>query len=130
MTNKEQGFTIIELLISMIVTVILVTGINIIYTVHLTQTQRVRSLAVINSYVENKVESLRSAGFLSINDGTFNISNELPSELKIPKSASLVISSPASGVKKCVITVTYNDAGSEKTFNYTTFIGELGVGQY
>ena len=130
MPNTEKGFTIVELLISMMVTVILVIGINSIYITHMTQAVRTRNLAVINSFVENKIESLRSAGFLTLNDGTTSISSELPAELMSPKSADMQISSHTSGLKRVVVNITYNDQGANRTFNYTTFIGELGVGQY
>jgi prepilin-type N-terminal cleavage/methylation domain-containing protein len=73
--KQKNGFTIVELLISMVVVAILIVGINSIYLSHLTQSQRVRNLIIVNSFVENKVEALRSAGFLSIEDGTTDISN-------------------------------------------------------
>jgi prepilin-type N-terminal cleavage/methylation domain-containing protein len=129
-TNKEKGFTVVELLVSMVVVVILVVGINSIYLTHLAQSHRVRNVILVNSFVENKVEALRSAGFLSISDGTIDISNELPSDLNAPKSASLQISSPESGLKSALVSVTYSDNGTPRTYSYQTYVGELGVGQY
>jgi prepilin-type N-terminal cleavage/methylation domain-containing protein len=128
--NKQAGFTIVELLVSVVVTTILVAGINSIYLTHLAQSQRVRNLALVNSFAENKIESLRSAGFLAISDGTTDISAQLPSDLWSPKSATLEISSATSGLKNVVLAITYNDGGQPKTLNYQTYVGELGVGQY
>jgi prepilin-type N-terminal cleavage/methylation domain-containing protein len=128
--KKESGFTIVELLISMVVVAILIVGINSIYLTHLTQSQKVRNLVIVNSFVENKVEALRSAGFLSIEDGTTDISNELPTDLRSPKSASLQIGSATSGLKDINISIIYNDSGIQRTYNYQTYVGELGVGQY
>ncbi len=128
--NKEKGFTIVELLVSMLVVTILVVSINSIYLTHLAQSHKARSLMLANSFVENKIEALRSAGFLSIVDGTTDISNELPSDLYAPKSASLQISSAESGLKSAVVSITYNENGAPRTYSYQTYVGELGVGQY
>lgn len=128
--NNQAGFTIVELLVSVIVVVILVAGINAIYLTHLTESHRVRNLILVNSFAENKIESLRSGGFLSISDETTDISNELPSDLWSPHSATLQITSAESGLKDIYLTITYNDNGTNKIFNYQTYLGELGVGQY
>jgi prepilin-type N-terminal cleavage/methylation domain-containing protein len=128
--DREKGFTIVELLVSMVVVAILIVSINSIYLTHLAQSHKARSLILVNSFVENKVEALRSAGFLSITDGTIDISNELPSDLNAPKSASLQVSSAESGLKSATVSVTYNDNGAPRTYSYQTYVGELGVGQY
>jgi len=127
---QSDGFNTVELLVSILVLAVLATSINSIYLSHMVQSQKTRNLSLINSFVENKVESLRSMGFLAVNEGSYDISNELSSELYPPKTASMQISSQTSGLKKVVINITYNDQGTAQTFEYTTFIGELGVGQY
>jgi Tfp pilus assembly protein PilE len=127
---EEEGFTIVELIVSILVAVILIASVNSIYTSHLVQSHQMRSMAVVTSFIENKVETLRSIGFLGLNDGTTNITSELPSDLMSPKSGSIVISSQASGLKKVVIGVSYFDGGKTRNYSYQTFIGELGVGQY
>lgn len=94
--------------------------------------QRTRDIAVANSYTENKVESLRSSGYLGLSNGTTSLTSELPSELKAPRSATQIIAdAPGSvSVKQVDISITYNNQGTPRTYSYTTFIGELGVGQY
>ena len=128
--SRQVGFTIVELIVSMIVVGILIVGLNSIYMAHMIQSHRARNLVIVNSFVENKIESLRSAGFLSISDGTSNISTELPTDLGAPHSATMQITSPVSGIKKVALSITYNDGGGQRTYDYQTYIGELGVGQY
>lgn len=133
MTEKaktQDGFTIIELLVSIFITAILVAGINAIYIAHLSSSQQTRSMGTVASFAENKIESLRSIGFLGLIDGTTDISNELPGNLKNPKSGTLVISSKEPGLKEVNLNISYNDQGSTRDYSYTTYIGELGVGQY
>ena|SRR3989344_349773 len=135
MKMKDQsGLTIVELIVTMLVGAILITSAILLYTSAGRISQRHRDVVVANAFVEKKVEALRSAGYLSLTDGTTDITSEMPAELQTPRSGSLQIS-PAvigatTGLKKIDITLTYNDQGTSRTYDYTTYIGELGVGQY
>lgn len=129
--KKEQnGFTIVELLLVIVVGGILVLSINTILTSHAYLSQRGRDLILANAYAELKMESLRSIGFLGLTDGTTDITSELPSELSNSRSGTLTISSFSPSVKQVLITITYNEQGKSRTYNYKSLIGELGVGQY
>lgn len=92
--------------------------------------QRTRDLVSVNSYVEDKTEELRSIGYSGLSIGTTNVTSELPDDLNTPRSATVEITNPSTGLKKADISVTYNDQGAQQTYSYTTYIGELGVGQY
>jgi prepilin-type N-terminal cleavage/methylation domain-containing protein len=129
-TKSEQGFTMVELIVSLVVGAIFVGSMTLVVTSHAHLSQRGLDVTVANSYAENKVEELRSQGFLALSDGTTNITSELPTELKNPRSGSLQISSFATDIKQVAITITYNDQGTSRNYSYTTLIGELGVGQY
>ncbi len=127
---SEDGFTLVELLVSIIVGALLLTSINTIYTNQLLLNQLARDTFVANSYVEGKIESLRSLGYLGLSNGTSNITSELPAELSPPKSATQTVSTESTSIKRVVLDVTYNKQGTTQTFSYTTYVGELGVGQY
>lgn len=114
----------------MIVGTMMIGSAILILTSHLHLSQRGRDLVIANAYIENKIEGLRSIGFAGLSDGTTDITSELPTELNAPRSGSYVISSPSSAVKRVVVTITYNDQGDNRTYSYTTYIGELGAGQY
>jgi type II secretory pathway pseudopilin PulG len=127
--KKSGGYMTVELLIAIIVGAILIGALNTIVVSHVHLSQRSRDLVIANAYAELKIESLRSAGFLTMTNGTSSVSNELPSELKAPRSATLTISSHTAATKKIHLSLTYNDQGTPRTHKYTTYIGELGVGQ-
>lgn len=108
----------------------LIGGVHIAYVAQTSTAARSRDAVIANSYAEGKVEALRSQGFLGLTDGTTNLTSELPPELQAPRSASMTISSQSTSIKRVVLTVTYSDRGTARTYQYTTYIGELGVGQY
>lgn len=131
MTRKtEQGFTIVELLVTIAVVGILVpTLVGFMNTLNRFN-DRARDLTLVNSLAENKVESLRSAGYTAIPTGTTTFTNELPATLGSPRSATYVVTTPSSGLKQIDLTVSYNDHGATQNVKYRTYVGELGVGQY
>lgn len=127
---ERSGFTIVELLVALVVGGIMFVSLNAMYTSQTYLAQRSRDVVLANAFVESKVESLRSKGFLSLSNGTTDITNELPDELSSSRSGTLVIGTYSDGVKSIEITVTYNEQGSSRSYYYKSFIGELGVGQY
>lgn len=126
------GFTIVELLISIAISALFIAGVSAMLTNNARLAQRDRDASVVNSYSENKIEELRSIGYLGLNaaGAPVDITSELPVELQAPRNASLTITQQSTSVKKAVLSITYNDVGKPKTQSYATFIGELGVGQY
>jgi prepilin-type N-terminal cleavage/methylation domain-containing protein len=128
--KTEQGFTIIELLITIAVVGILVpTLAGFINTLNRFN-DRARDLTLVNSLAENKVESLRSIGYSGITAGTTSFDSELPTTLGSPHSAIYTVTTPNTGIKQVDLSISYNDHGTTQTVNYRTFVGELGVGQY
>ncbi len=126
----QAGVTIVELIVAITISSIIIGGVSLIIGSQVHLSQRGRDLVVANAYAERKIESIRSAGFLNLTDGTTDVTTELPSELNSPRSGQLVVSTPSTGMKKVDLSITYNDQGSSRTYSYTTYVGELGVGQY
>lgn len=128
--HKQDGYMIVELLVTLIVGGILILSLNSIVSSHTYLTQRGRDLSVANSFAEQKFESARSIGYLGLTIGTTDITSELPSELKAPRSATQTITSQSSALKKVYISITYSEQGTPRSSTYAGYIGELGVGQY
>lgn len=126
---SPAGFTIVEALVSIAVAAVVIGSLTQVVTTYVHVAQRGRYLNLANSFVEAKVESLRNIGYNAVALGTTNISGELSSQLPPASNASMTISSPQNGIKQVAITVTYKDQGQSNSYGYTTYIGELGVGQ-
>ncbi len=129
MKTSETGFTIVELLVAIAVGAIVTASLSQVVTSYVHLAQRGKYLNLANSYAEAKVEALRNAGYNSVGTGTTNISSELPAQLPPSRTASMTVSSPSGGIKEVDISVSYNDQGHNNALSYTTYIGELGVGQ-
>lgn len=127
--KQSSGYTIVELLVSIAVAGVLFGTLSEVVTSYVHTAQRGRYLNLANSYVEAEVESLRNTGYNGIALGTTNLTSNLSTQLPPNRSASLTVSSPSAGIKQADITVSYNDQGKLNTYSYTTYIGELGVGQ-
>ncbi len=128
--TNDTGFTIVELLITITLIAISVPAIALMVDSMGGVNDRARDLASIHALVERKVETLRSVGFTGLSDGTTTFTGELPTSVAEPRSATYTISSLNAGVKQVDIAVTYYDHGKTQSLAYTTYIGELGVGQY
>jgi len=127
--KNTAGFTIVELLVTIALSGIIIGSLSQVVTTYLHLSQRGRFLNLANSYAEAKVETLRNLGYNDISLGTTNISSELPNQLPPTRSASMVVTSPSGGIKQVDLTVTYKDQGQSNSYGYTTYVGELGVGQ-
>lgn len=130
MVNKNaRGFTIVEVLVAIAVAGIMIGSLSEVVTTYVHTAQRGRYLNIANAYVEAKVESLRNIGYNGVAVGTTSLTSNLPTQLPPNRTASMTITSPSAGIKQADITISYNDQGKSNSYSYTTYIGELGVGQ-
>jgi prepilin-type N-terminal cleavage/methylation domain-containing protein len=127
--KSSEGFTIVEILVSIAVAAVVTMALNSVVTTYLHVSQRGRYLNLANSYVEAKIEALRNEGYNSLSAGTSSLTSELPSQLALTRSASMTVTNPSGGIKQVDITVNYKDQGFTNSVSYTTYLGELGVGQ-
>jgi prepilin-type N-terminal cleavage/methylation domain-containing protein len=132
--QQAQGFTLVELIITITLFATLVPSV-VGFLDFLTQLNTTaRTTASINAFVENKVETIRSAGYTATpvvsNQSITSELNTAAASIPSPKSAVYTVSQLSPSVKQINISVTYNNKGTAKTVSYTTYLGELGVGQY
>ena len=130
--TNQSGFTILEVVTGIVLAGLLLSGFVVMINNVNVANDRTRDIVVTNAFVENKSEELRNAKFLGLPaDGTIvDFTSEMPQSLALPRSATYEITDLSSSVKQVDFIVQYNDHGSTRTVNYSTAIGELGVGQY
>ena len=127
--RNRAGFTIAELVITIVLMGIIIPAIALALTNLSVVNYQARDLALANMIAQNKVETLRSAGYNSISIGTVNFTTELPSSMGKQRSASYSVSIPQTGIKQVDINISYTEYKSTKNLAFRTYISELGVGQ-
>jgi len=128
--NKQTGFTIVELITATIVGSLLFLATATALAMITDVNQQSRNIALATTAAKNKVEDIRSQGFVSLTNGTTDFSGELTDSLTPPRNAKLTISDSQVGVKKLHIEIGYNHNGDQKILQFDSLISELGVGQY
>jgi prepilin-type N-terminal cleavage/methylation domain-containing protein len=127
--NKQAGFTLVEVLVTIAVSAIVIATLSSVVTSFVHVAQRGRYLNLANSFVESEVEALRNGGYNSLTIGTTSLTSSLPAQLPPGSTASMTVTNPSPGIKQIDISVAYKDQGQTNSYAYTTYIGELGVGQ-
>ena len=129
--TDQGGFTLVELLMTILVSVVLIGSLSIVVNNNAFIAKKGRNLTVANSFAENKIEEIRSKGYLSLSNGTTTITTEMPAELPYPRSGTVEIAdTTVTGLKLITLNITYNDVGKQQSYTYKSYIGELGVAQY
>lgn len=127
---KQNGFTLLELLITIIVLGIAITSLGgLYYSMQMSEVESAHyDLAVRAARTE--IEDLRNNGYDSLSPGsTINFTSNLPSSLPSNKSGTVAISEPMHGLRRVDVTVTYTDYGQQQTVILSSDIGIIGLGQ-
>lgn len=132
MKNRQEGFTLVEVIVTIIVAGIMMIGLSSTVVGIRLINARAKDAALVNSLAVDKIEQLRSATFVSLADGTYDFTSELPDTITNNRSAVYTVETVPGNValKEINLTISYNDFNTEKVYEYSAFIGELGVGQY
>jgi prepilin-type N-terminal cleavage/methylation domain-containing protein len=133
--KRQKGFTVVELVVTIVIAGIIIPSVAIALNNLAAINHRARDYALANTIAQNKVETLRSDGYNSINNGVVNFSNELPAAMGSPKSASYTVSTPVvggnpvTGEKQIDISISFTEYNATRSLSFRTYISELGVGQ-
>lgn len=127
----QNGLTIVEIIIGLSVLLIFVGTISVITKSTNALNDQSADIVIANGIAEEKIEALRSAGFLNlpINGTVVDFSNELSSSFQSPRLANYTVTDENTSLKKVDILIRYTVGGNIVETNYSSFIGELGVGQ-
>lgn len=128
--RDQAGLSLVELMVTILVATILIMSATVAITNLAQLNSSARDLALVNSIAENKIEELRSAGFLTLTNGSVDFTSELPGDLNRSASAQYTISDENTALKRIELIISYNQDGAAKVQEFTSFVGELGVGQY
>ena len=127
---KQSGFTLMELLVTIVVLGIVISSLGGLY--YLMQANEVRSqhYDLATRAARTEIEDLRNNGYDSLTPGSsINFTSNLPSGLPSNKSGSVAISEPVQGLRRVDVTVSYTDYGYTQKITLSSDIGIIGLGQ-
>jgi len=128
--TQRAGFTLVEVVVTIVVSGLFIYASTLALQRLAYINEQAEDLTIANATAQNVVERIRSAGYLTLNDGTTNITSQLPDDLLAPRNASYTVSTESPGLKKVDVDVAFTIQGKLQQHSYSSFVGEVGVGQY
>lgn len=131
--TQQAGFTLVEIIVTIIVFALILPAVAAMVVSLQSINDRAREFSMVHALAQNKIEELRSEGFITVENGTYPFTDELPDTLSRPRLAEYtvgLVDPDDPSLKQIVIEISYNDRGEQRTLTYETYLGELGVGQY
>ena len=128
--NNTNGFTLVELLVTIIVIGVVFAGLsNIFISIQRSQVQT-QYLESATRAAQREVESLRNSNYNNLPAGqTVNFSTSLPDSLPSGSTGSVAITEPSPGLKRVDVTVTYTYGGDTRNVTLSSLIGVIGIVQ-
>lgn len=130
MINKKDGFTLVELLVTMLVIGVVFIGLsNIFISIQRAQVQT-SYLESATRAAQRQIESLRNSSYSNLVAGqTIDFSSQLPSNLPVGSTGTVAVTEPSTGIKRVDVTVSYEYAGDTRNVSLSSLIGVIGIVQ-
>ncbi len=128
--RNDQGFTLVELLVTIVVLGIVISSLGGLYYIMQITEVRSQHYDIAVRAARTEIEALRNNGYNSLNPGsTINFTSSLPAALPHDKAGSVAISQPVADLRRVDVTVTYTDYGKAQNVTLSSNIGIIGIGQ-
>lgn len=129
--NKSAGFTLVEIVVvTSVIGMMIIALTNLVIAIGGIQRQSER-LTLASRIAESKIESLRNNHYNNLVNSppVVDFTNELPANLPEPRSATVTVSEPSSGIKRLDVSISYSDGKLTKNVNLSGLIGNIGLSQ-
>ncbi len=127
---QEAGFTLIEILITIIVLGLVITSLaDMYYVIQTTETKSITYDSAVRA-ARTEIEDLRNNGYDTLTPGT-TLTFTPTSSSNLPSNAtgSVAISEPMYGLRRVDVTVSYVQYGQTINVELSSEIGIIGLGQ-
>lgn len=128
--RSESGFSIIEVLMTIVVAGILFSAVIALYSNVLIVQSRTQNLETATRAAHRQVESLRNLQYSSLEEGeNIDFTDDLPAGLPNGSSGIVEITDEQQGLKRVDVTVTYPEGSADRVVTVSSLIGIIGITQ-
>lgn len=127
--NKDGGFTLVEIMVTILMVGIATAGLSSIFISIRNVQLQTAMYDTATRAAQRQIESLRNDSYVSLASGsTINFTSSLPTSL--PQATGVVaVSTPAADLRRVDVTVTYKAQGVTRTVVESSLIGQIGITQ-
>ena len=128
--QQESGFTLVELIVTIVVLGIFITSLGGLYYIMQASSVKTQHLDMATRAARTEIEQLRNNGYGLLTPGsTIDFTSSLPSSLPSDRKGTVTISQPADDLRRVDVQVTYTDYGKTQKVILSSNIGVIGIGQ-
>lgn len=128
--GKHSGFTLVEMLITIVVLGIAISSIAALYYNMQGVQVRSRHLDLATRAAQTEIEVLRNNSYNSLTpDSSIDFTSSLPSSLPSNKKGTVYVSQPQADLRQLDVTITYTDGTVPQTVKLSSTIGVIGIGK-
>lgn len=135
MTKTQNGFTVVELLVTLFVVAGTFITIATTYAMLTRLADKTQDFLAANSIAHQKLQQFENEEFAYIPSGPedtpyeFDFADELPATLTGPREGKVFITAQTPTLKYVFVRVTYYSTGAKQVLEYGSYIQQGGLGR-
>lgn len=134
---NQTGFSLVELLITMIVIGVLFGAFLVTFTSIQNINKKALDINTANTIAYAKVQEYENKNFSSLPNTTptntlvqvEDFSSSLPNSLEYPRVATVSINTMSTSLKQVIVNIQFGSGPSQRTIQYADFIQKNGLGR-
>jgi len=134
---SSHGFTVVELLITLVVIGVLFTSFTTTFAGLENISKKGNDVTLASTQAFSKLQTYENLNYTSLPTtapaGTLveveDFSGSLPTSLESPRVGKVYVNSSTSSMKQVLVRVTFGSGSSQRFIEYVTFIQKNGVGR-
>jgi prepilin-type N-terminal cleavage/methylation domain-containing protein len=130
MKRSDGGFTIVELLVTIVILGLSVVAVSSTFMVIQNLQKRTYYVDAATRAAQREIETLRNSNYGSLTPGqTIDFTSDLPAGLPPDSSGTVAVTQPVADLRRVDVTVQYKSEGEQKSVTLSSLIGVIGITQ-
>jgi prepilin-type N-terminal cleavage/methylation domain-containing protein len=130
MKDRQEGFALVELLVTIILIGLTVGWLSTLFITTQGVQHQTQYTDSATRAAQREIETLRNDNYASLTPGQdIDFSDDLPPTLPDGSNGTVEVSQPASDLRRVDVTVTYRSGGQQHDVKLSSLIGVIGITQ-